>query len=38
MFFTFPSFEYVVPPDLKQAGETRWRTFEHTGQGFLSPS
>ena len=35
MFVTFPSFEYVVPPALKQAGETRWRTFEHLGQGFF---
>jgi hypothetical protein len=35
MFFTFPSFEYVVPRELKQAGETRWRTFEHVGQGFF---
>ena len=31
MFFTFPLFEYVVPTEFKQAGETRWRTFEHTG-------
>ena len=38
MFFTFPSFEYVVPPELKQAGETRWRTFEHRGKASSSPS
>ena len=35
MFFTFPSFEYVVPPEMKQVGETRWRTFEHIGQGLF---
>jgi hypothetical protein len=35
MFFTFPSYEYVVPPDMKKAGETRWRVFEHFGTSFF---
>lgn len=38
MFFTFPSFEFVLPPELKQARETRWRTFEHMGRVSSLPS
>ncbi len=38
MFLTLSAFEYLVPSELKQAGETSWRTFEHPGQGFFATS
>ena len=35
MFFTFPSYEYAVPAELKQPGETRWRAMDMVGPGFF---
>lgn len=35
MFFTFPSYEYVVPTELKHPGETRWRVLDMEGPGFF---
>ena len=35
MFFTFPSYEYVVPAELKQPGEARWRVLDMAGPGFF---
>jgi hypothetical protein len=35
MFVTFPSYEYDVPPELRQSGETRWRVLDMTGPGFF---
>ncbi len=35
MFFTFPSYEYVVPIEVKQPGEVRWRVMDMVGSGFF---
>jgi hypothetical protein len=35
MFITFPGYEYAVPTELRQAGETRWRVFDMAGPGFF---